>query len=232
MRLSKLRQNDGTIDVIGKAFWHMKVNLSRNHWSVQTWQRESVPKRGETMRFSFQQDMVRPYNCLWPKAIDLGFTWVVVLGFFVWSMLYQIPSHFYLPMSTYQHQPTYIYLSLYNRLRSRSRLGLVKNTWCPAIASKSCSLNGKTGKLFLVSSIFWCFFSYSVNGFFGLRSFTLPEPESSLPESLSSFSSFVPGILRAWIWKKIRNNIALQSEVVSFCYIIVDSSGQRLWHLG
>ena len=50
------------------------------------------------------------YYCLRPKAKDLGITWVVVvLGFFIWSMLYQLPplwhphhfslSHFSLPLS-------------------------------------------------------------------------------------------------------------------------------------
>ena len=55
------------------------------------------------------------YFCLRPKAKDLGITWVVVLGFFVWSMLYQLPpawhSHYFSPPPL-SHNSLFLPLSL------------------------------------------------------------------------------------------------------------------------
>ena len=49
------------------------------------------------------------YFCLWPKAKDLGITRVVV-GFFIWSMPYQLPPPCYPQFFKYFKS---IYLSIY-----------------------------------------------------------------------------------------------------------------------
>ena len=65
----------------------------------------------------------RPRNysscfCLRPKAKDLGITCVVVLGFFFWSMLYQLPPPCYpfIFFSLTPPSPTIIYLPTYTYL--------------------------------------------------------------------------------------------------------------------
>ena len=48
------------------------------------------------LTFHFMEFSIVHYFCLRPKAKDLGITWVVVLvGFFIWSMPYQLPPPCY-----------------------------------------------------------------------------------------------------------------------------------------